>query len=36
LLILGVVAVLVLAWWQGGERALRPIEQDIRVPEGAL
>jgi hypothetical protein len=27
---------LALAWYQGGERALRPIEQDISVPEGAL
>jgi hypothetical protein len=27
---------LILAWYQGGERALRPIEQEIPVPEGAL
>lgn len=27
---------LILAWYQGGERALRPIEENISVPEGVL
>jgi hypothetical protein len=36
LLIVLVLLMLVLAWLDGGERALRPIEQDIPVPEGAL
>lgn len=27
---------LILAWYQGGERALRPIEEDVSVPEGVL
>jgi hypothetical protein len=27
---------LILAWYQGGERPLRPIEEEIPVPEGAL
>lgn len=31
-----VLLVLILAWYQGGERALRPIEEDIPVPEGVL
>lgn len=35
-LILLVVLVLLLAWYHGGEQAIRPIEQDIAVPEGAL
>lgn len=34
LLILLAVLLIVLAWYQGGERSLRPIEQDIPVPEG--
>ena len=29
------VAVLFWAWWDGGEQPLRPIEQDIPVPEYA-
>ena len=29
-----VVMVLILAWYDGGERRLRLIEQDIPVPEG--
>ena len=28
--------VLILAWYQGGERPLRPIEEEISVPEGVL
>lgn len=30
------VVILLLAWYQGGERAIRPIEQDIAVPVGVL
>ena len=26
--------VLVVAWYDGGEEPIRPIEQEIRVPEG--
>ena len=33
LLIVLALMVLILAWYQGGERTLRPIEQDIAVPE---
>lgn len=29
------VAVLALAWFDGGEEPIRPIRQDIPVPEGA-
>jgi hypothetical protein len=36
LLIVLVVLLLILAWYQGGERALRPIEEDVAVPEGVL
>lgn len=36
LLIVVALLVLILAWHQGGERALRPIEQEIAVPEGVL
>lgn len=35
LIVLGLL-LLILAWYQGGERALRPIEQDVAVPEGVL
>ncbi|GAA4036757.1 hypothetical protein [Parerythrobacter jejuensis] len=24
------------AWWDGGEQSLRPIEQEIAIPEGTL
>lgn len=36
LFILLALLLLVLAWYQGGERQLRLIEEDIPVPEGAL
>lgn len=36
LLIVLAVLALMLAWWDGGERRVRPIEQDIAVPEGVL
>lgn len=36
MLVVIVVLLLLLAWYQGGERALRPIEEDIPVPEGVL
>lgn len=29
-----VLAVLLLAWYDGGEEPIRPITQDIAVPEG--
>ena len=35
LIVLGLL-LLILAWYQGGERPLRPIEEDISVPEGVL
>ena len=35
LIVLAVLLVL-LAWWQGGERPLRTIEEEIPVPEGVL
>ncbi|WP_165961095.1 hypothetical protein [Qipengyuania sediminis] len=35
LVVLGVV-VLLLAWIDGGEREIGPIEEEIAVPEGAL
>lgn len=28
------LAILVLAWFDGGEEPLRPIEQAVEVPEG--
>lgn len=36
MLVVLVVMLLVAAWYQGGERALRPIEVDVAVPKGAL
>lgn len=36
MLVLLAVLMLLIAWYQGGERAMRPIEQDISVPEGVL
>lgn len=30
-----VLAVLLWAWWDGGSEPLRPIAQEIPVPEGA-
>jgi len=36
LLIVVAVLLIVLAWYQGGERSLRTIEEEIPVPEGAL
>ena len=36
LLVVLALLLLILAWYQGGERALRPIEEDIPVPAGAL
>lgn len=30
------IVLLVLAWYGGGEQPIRPIEQDVAVPEGAL
>jgi len=35
LIVLGLL-ILILAWYQGGEQALRPIEEEIAVPQGAL
>ena len=32
--LLVIVSVLGLAWYDGGEEPIRPIEQEIRVPEG--
>lgn len=31
-----ITVLLILAWYQGGERAVRPIEIDVPLPEGAL
>ncbi len=31
-----ILLLLLLAWYQGGESAVRPIEEDIPVPEGVL
>ena len=36
LLLVLALLLLILAWYQGGERALRPIEEDLAVPEGVL
>lgn len=36
LLIVLTLFVLFLAWYQGGERPLRLIEEDVAVPEGVL
>ena len=36
LLIVLALLLLVLAWYQGGERTLRPIEEEIPVSEGVL
>ena len=36
LLVVLALLLLILAWYQGGERALHPIEEDIAVPEGVL
>lgn len=36
LLLVLAVLLLVLAWYQGGERAVRPIEEEIAVPQGVL
>lgn len=36
LLIVLTLLILLLAWYQGGERPIRLIEEDIAVPEGAL
>lgn len=36
LLIVLALVLLILAWYQGGERKLRLIEEEIPVPEGAL
>ncbi len=36
LLIVLLLLLLVLAWYRGGDRAIRTIEQDIPVPEGML
>lgn len=35
-LVVLLVMLVFMAWYQGGERALRPIEHDIAVPEGVL
>lgn len=29
------LSILLLAWYDGGEEALRPIEQSVPLPEGA-
>jgi hypothetical protein len=31
---LAILAVLALAWYDGGEQSIRPITQDVTVPEG--
>lgn len=36
LLIVLALLLLILAWFQGGERAVRPIEEEVPVPEGVL
>mgnify|MGYP000681007307 CR=1 FL=1 len=36
LLIVLAVVLLILAWYQGGERSPRLIEEEVPVPEGAL
>lgn len=36
LLIVAIVLLLVLAWYQGGEQPMRMIEEDVSVPEGVL
>ena len=36
LLIVVAVMLLMLAWYQGGERPLRPIKEAVAVPEGIL
>ena len=33
MLLVLLLLLLVLAWYQGGEQAMRPIEEDIPVPE---
>lgn len=35
MVVLALIA-MIAAWYRGGERALRPIEQDISVPAGVL
>ncbi len=36
LLIVLTLLVLMLAWYQGGEQPVRPIEEAVAVPEGVL
>jgi hypothetical protein len=36
LLIVLALLVLILAWYQGGEQPVRPIEEDVSVPAGVL
>lgn len=36
MLIVLAVLLLILAWYQGGERVPRLIEKDVAVPEGVL
>lgn len=35
-LLIVLALLLILAWFQGGERAVRPIEEEVPVPEGVL